>query len=78
LEHLTFKGSTSFSEAWKLIQRFSEDIDLIVDEGVLGLGGDAAPDKAPSNKQGKARLEALIDACLQWVQGSLMPTAYTK
>ena len=30
-EHLTFKGGTSLSKAWKLIHRFSEDIDLIVD-----------------------------------------------
>ena len=27
-EHLTFKGGTSLSKAWKLIRRFSEDIDL--------------------------------------------------
>ncbi|MBU6170242.1 MAG: nucleotidyl transferase AbiEii/AbiGii toxin family protein [Verrucomicrobia bacterium] len=62
-DHLTFKGGTSLSKAWKLIQRFSEDIDLIVDKEVLGFGGDAAPDKAPSNKQRKARLEGLMDAC---------------
>jgi predicted nucleotidyltransferase component of viral defense system len=46
-EHLTFKGGTSLSKAWKLIRRFSEDIDLIVDKDALGFGGDAAPDKAP-------------------------------
>jgi hypothetical protein len=49
-EHLTFKGGTSLSKAWKLIHRFSEDIDLIVDKEALGFGGDAAPDKAASNK----------------------------
>ncbi len=26
--HLVFKGGTSLSKAWKLISRFSEDIDL--------------------------------------------------
>ena len=54
-EHLTFKGGTSLSKAWKLIERFSEDIDLVVDKEVLGFGGDTAPGKAPSNKQRKAR-----------------------
>jgi len=73
-EHLTFKGGTSLSKAWKLIQRFSEDIDLIVDKEVLDFGGDAAPDKAPSNKQRKARLESLMESCRQWVQGTLQPT----
>lgn len=72
-EHITFKGGTSLSKAWKLIERFSEDIDLIVDKEVLGFGGDAAPDRAPSNKQRKARLENLMEACRHWVQGVLQP-----
>jgi len=77
-EHITFKGGTSLSKAWKLIERFSEDIDLIVDKEVLGFSGDAAPDKAPSNKQRKARLEALMDACRDWVQGTLQPALTTR
>ncbi|MGA0846183.1 MAG: nucleotidyl transferase AbiEii/AbiGii toxin family protein [Luteolibacter sp.] len=40
--------ASHLSKAWKLIQRFSEDIDLIVDKEVLGFGGDDAPDKAPA------------------------------
>ncbi len=72
-EHLTFKGGTSLSKAWKLIERFSEDIDLVVDKEALGFGGDAAPDAAPSNKQRKARLEKLMDTCREWVQGALQP-----
>jgi predicted nucleotidyltransferase component of viral defense system len=71
--HLTFKGGTSLSKAWKLIARFSEDIDLIVDKEVLGFGGDAAPDRAPSNKQRRVRLEGLMNACRSWVQGTLQP-----
>ena len=72
-EHLTFKGGTSLSKTWKLIHRFSEDIDLIVDKEVLGFGGDASPDKAPSNKQRKRRLENLMTAGREWVQGTLQP-----
>ena len=30
-QHLTFKGGTSLSKAYKLIDRFSEDIDLSCD-----------------------------------------------
>jgi len=71
--HLTFKGGTSLSKAWKLIERFSEDIDLIVDKEALGFGGDAAPDKALSKKQRKVRLEALMEAGRQWVQETLQP-----
>jgi predicted nucleotidyltransferase component of viral defense system len=70
---LTFKGGTSLSKAWKLIERFSEDIDLIVDKETLGFGGDGSPDQAPSNKQRRVRLEALMAASRQWVQGHLQP-----
>jgi predicted nucleotidyltransferase component of viral defense system len=36
-EYLLFKGGTSLSKAWKLIDRFSEDIDLALDKAVLGI-----------------------------------------
>ncbi len=69
---LTFKGGTSLSKAWKLIERFSEDIDLVVDKSALGFGGNASPDKTSSNKQRRARLEKLMVACRNWVQGPLL------
>lgn len=31
-EHLMFKGGTSLSKCWNLIERFSEDIDRVVDD----------------------------------------------
>lgn len=36
---LTFKGGTSLSMGWKLIERFSEDIDVVIDREFLGFGG---------------------------------------
>lgn len=35
-EHLLFKGGTSLSKAWQLIERFSEDIDLAISPEYLG------------------------------------------
>ena len=35
-EHLIFKGGTSLSKAWNVIDRFSEDIDLAIDPKILG------------------------------------------
>lgn len=35
-ESITFKGGTSLSKAYGLIERFSEDIDLIIDRDFLG------------------------------------------
>jgi hypothetical protein len=34
--HTVFKGGTSLSKAWGLIQRFSEDVDLALDRSFLG------------------------------------------
>jgi len=39
-DKLVFKGGTSLSKVWNLIQRFSEDIDLTVDRELFGLQGD--------------------------------------
>jgi predicted nucleotidyltransferase component of viral defense system len=39
-QHLVFKGGTSLSKAWKLIERFSEDIDLAIERTFLGFTGD--------------------------------------
>jgi hypothetical protein len=39
-EHIVFKGGTSLSKGWNLIERFSEDIDLAIDPKFLGFEGD--------------------------------------
>ena len=38
-EHTSFKGGTSLSKCWKLIDRISEDIDIGIDREYLGFGG---------------------------------------
>ena len=35
--YIVFKGGTSLSKAWKIIERFSEDIDLAIDKSFLGI-----------------------------------------
>ncbi len=39
-KYLVFKGGTSLSKAWDLIERFSEDIDMAVDRSFLGFNGE--------------------------------------
>lgn len=71
--HLTFKGGTSLSKGWKLIERFSEDIDVVIDRVFLGFGGDRSPENAPSNKQRAQRLEDLRVACQLAIRDVLAP-----
>ncbi len=65
--HLTFKGGTSLSKVWKLIDRFSEDIDITIHREALGFGGDNAPHAAPTKNQRKKRLDALKAQCEQFI-----------
>ena len=70
---LTFKGGTSLSKGWALIERFSEDIDIVINREALGFGGDQAPDRAPSRKQTRKRLDALKEASQRCVNETLLP-----
>jgi len=45
-EHLVFKGGTSLSKCWKLINRFSEDIDIVIDPALFGLAYNESPSKS--------------------------------
>ena len=37
--HLVFKGGTSLSKAWNIIERLSEDVDLALSREFLGFEG---------------------------------------
>lgn len=62
-EHLSFKGGTSLSKAWKLIDRFSEDIDVVVDRRFLGFG-----EHLSVSKQNKLR-----ETCSERIHKDLQP-----
>ena len=53
-DSFTFKGGTSLSKAWNVIDRFSEDIDLILDWRVLGYDKDE-PNKPRSSRHQQDR-----------------------
>jgi hypothetical protein len=66
---LMFKGGTSLSKAYGLIERFSEDIDLILDWRVLG-GDDPLAKRSRSQQN---RLNAEIDReALAYIAGPLL------
>jgi Nucleotidyl transferase AbiEii toxin, Type IV TA system len=56
-EQLVFKGGTSLSKVFKLIDRFSEDIDLVLDSKVLGDGQDLAKRLDSKSQQDKFNKE---------------------
>ena len=60
-DHLIFKGGTSLSKAFGLIQRFSEDIDLGINRKYLGFEGDLS----------KGQIRKLRRACHTFVSNDL-------
>ncbi len=71
--HLTFKGGTSLSKAWQLIERFSEDIDVVIDRDFLGFGGEHSPERAPSRTKQRQRLDKLKAANQAQIREALQP-----
>ena len=72
-EHLIFKGGTSLSKVFKVIERFSEDIDVSIDRSFLGFGGTNEPEAGASNKEKQRRIEALKTACQRKIAEELLP-----
>ena len=57
--NFTFKGGTSLSKAWNMIDRFSEDLDIAVNRKLFGQAPPLGAEDAGSNTQRKLRLEEL-------------------
>ena len=76
LEHdgprLLFKGGTSLSKGYGLIERFSEDIDITVFREDIGQPATFAELEALSGKKRNARLEAIKAACQTYIQGPML------
>lgn len=70
--HLVFKGGTSLSKVYGLIDRFSEDVDVSFHREFLGFGDDLDPEAATGNEQTR-RIEALQRACEDCIRNTLLP-----
>lgn len=68
---LLFKGGTSLSKAFGLIERFSEDIDVTVFRDDLGVPASVGELVALSGKKRMAALDAIRDACETYINGPL-------
>ncbi len=71
-DHITFKGGTSLSKVYGVIQRFSEDVDLSIEKEFFGFDKLNSPENASSKKKQRAMLSDLADACSDYVQNKLV------
>ena len=69
---LLFKGGTSLSKAYRLIDRFSEDIDVTVFRDDLGHSSSLDEIAALSGKKRKAVLDAIASDCSRYISTDLI------
>jgi Nucleotidyl transferase AbiEii toxin, Type IV TA system len=69
-EMLRFKGGTTLSKVYGIIERFSEDIDLILNWKILT---EKDPEKARSGKKQKLLNDEIREAGRQYIQFHLTP-----
>ena len=70
--HVVFKGGTSLSKVFGVIDRFSEDADLSVMPAALGFA-EIDLNEAPSASQRRKRMAALAARCAAHVQERFQP-----
>jgi hypothetical protein len=74
-EHLVFKGGTSLSKAYAVIQRFSEDVDLTYDiraiaPDLVADNGEALPKTRSEEKRWSSEVRKRLP---DWVAGAIQP-----
>ncbi len=69
--HLIFKGGTSLSKVYSVIERFSEDIDVSINRRYLGFDGETDPLNITGTNKRKNAVDGIKKACREKVQGSL-------
>ncbi len=75
---LIFKGGTSLSKVYGVIERFSEDIDLSLSREDLGFVGELDPYKAPSNKKKAQLVDAIVERCREVIVSDLLPKLHAR
>lgn len=62
--YLIFKGGTSLSKGWNLIERFSEDIDLAISHSFFGINKSNKSQREKLRKQSRAYIQNTLSAQL--------------
>jgi hypothetical protein len=76
--HLIFKGGTSLSKVYGVIERFSEDIDLSLNREDLGFVGEHDPYKAGSGKKEQALIKKIVARCQEVIVNELLPKLHAR
>lgn len=74
-KHLIFKGGTSLSKIYNVIERFSEDIDVAIDKEFLGFGNEYDLRNLSAGQRNEV-VENLDNACKEIIQISILDSLH--
>src|SRR5450432_4354148 len=66
-----FKGGTSLSKVYKVIERFSEDVDIVLDRHAFGFTGEQDPTNIAGTNKRSRKLDELAARCSETVHGTV-------
>lgn len=64
-EHLAFKGGTSLSKSWQLLNRFSEDVDIVISKKIFGYSDE--------EQYGRSERERMRDKANKYCRETIVP-----
>ena len=70
---LLFKGGTSLSKVYRIIDRFSEDVDLTVDRRLLVEAGGDPDESGIPRRERERRIEAIAGKCAHYINETVVP-----
>lgn len=76
-DHLSFKGGTSLSKAWGLIDRFSEDADLALDHSFFGIENTSRSQRLKLRKTSRQFITETLSSELNDALAKLGCSGYT-
>lgn len=76
-DYLSFKGGTSLSKAWGLIDRFSEDVDLALDHTLFGIDNTSRSQRLKLRKESRLFITETLSSELRDALGTLGCSGYT-
>ena len=76
-DHLSFKGGTSLSKAWGLIDRFSEDVDLALDHTFFGIDNTSRSQRLKLRKESRQFITETLSLELNDALGAHGCSGYT-
>lgn len=76
-DYIEFKGGTSLSKGYNLINRFSEDVDLVLDSSLLGIDLEDILSLETRNQKSK-KTQLLEKEALDFYKATMIPTLETE